>query len=174
MKKNEKYIRFSELTAIRGAPIQEARREVTPPGFEPVVKALKRKGGVENPWAVAWSMKDKGYSVKAALAEIEGGKFKASKYFGGGKMKVVRATLSAREASKIKLQSVSERAHRLRMAAQRVVREAGWNPARSLKGLVKQTLLLRQRYRTPAGRAFHEAYNRREPIPSWREVAGRK
>lgn len=29
--------------------------EVTPPGMEPVVKALKRKPGVDNPWAVAWS-----------------------------------------------------------------------------------------------------------------------
>lgn len=44
-----------EVTAIR---------EKTPPGFEKVVKTLKKKKGVENPWAVAWSMKDKGVRPK--------------------------------------------------------------------------------------------------------------
>lgn len=34
--------------------------EVAPPGGEDVVKALKKKSGVDNPWAVAWSMKNKG------------------------------------------------------------------------------------------------------------------
>lgn len=34
--------------------------EVTPKGYEKVVKALKKEPGVENPWAVAWSMKKKG------------------------------------------------------------------------------------------------------------------
>jgi len=34
--------------------------EVTPPGGERVVKALKKSKGVKNPWAVAWSMKNKG------------------------------------------------------------------------------------------------------------------
>lgn len=34
--------------------------QVTPPGGEKVVKALKKDKDVENPWAVAWSMKDKG------------------------------------------------------------------------------------------------------------------
>lgn len=32
--------------------------EKTPPGFEKVVRKLK--GKVNNPWAVAWSMKNKG------------------------------------------------------------------------------------------------------------------
>lgn len=31
----------------------------TPPGMEHVVKALKKRSGVENPWAVAWAMKRK-------------------------------------------------------------------------------------------------------------------
>lgn len=35
-------------------------RETAPPGFEHVVKGLKGKPGVDNPFAVAWSMKDKG------------------------------------------------------------------------------------------------------------------
>lgn len=38
----------------------------TPKGFEPVVKELKKKGGVANPWAVAWSMKNKGIKPKAS------------------------------------------------------------------------------------------------------------
>jgi len=31
-----------------------------PPGGEKVVKALKKQKGVKNPWAVAWSMKNRG------------------------------------------------------------------------------------------------------------------
>ena len=34
--------------------------EVAPPGGEKVVKALKRNKDVDNPYAVAWSMKNKG------------------------------------------------------------------------------------------------------------------
>ena len=33
--------------------------EVTPPGYEDVVQALKKQPGVENPWAVAWAMKNR-------------------------------------------------------------------------------------------------------------------
>ena len=33
--------------------------EVTPPGKEKVVKALKKQKGVDNPWAVAWSQYNK-------------------------------------------------------------------------------------------------------------------
>jgi hypothetical protein len=33
--------------------------EVTPPGYEDVVLALKKDSDVDNPWAVAWSMKNK-------------------------------------------------------------------------------------------------------------------
>lgn len=34
--------------------------EVSPPGGEKVVKAIKKSGSAVNPWAVAWSMKNKG------------------------------------------------------------------------------------------------------------------
>jgi hypothetical protein len=34
-------------------------QEVAPPGMEPVVKRLKRRKGVKNPYAVAWSMYNK-------------------------------------------------------------------------------------------------------------------
>ncbi len=177
MKQGEKYIRFSELTTIQGETIQETRREVSPPGFEPVVRALKKKGNIKHPYAVAWSMRDKGYSVKAALAEIEGGK---------GNMKAVRARLAdsgPRNVSKIKLQSVNERAMRLKRAAERTVREMGWTPEKTLVGLVKQCRRLREVRLDIAranrlnlvdpGRAFREAYRRKEPIPSWRDVGGR-
>jgi hypothetical protein len=38
--------------------------EVTPPGGEKVVKALKKQKGIRNPYAVAWSMKNKGDRFK--------------------------------------------------------------------------------------------------------------
>jgi hypothetical protein len=36
--------------------------EVTPPGWEGTVKAMKKSKGVDNPWALAWYMKGKGYT----------------------------------------------------------------------------------------------------------------
>jgi hypothetical protein len=35
--------------------------EVAPPGFEGTVKAMKKYKGIDNPYALAWSMKNKGY-----------------------------------------------------------------------------------------------------------------
>lgn len=40
-------------------------REVTPPGFEDVVLQLKEQPGVENPWAVAWAMHNRGVQPKS-------------------------------------------------------------------------------------------------------------
>lgn len=34
--------------------------EVAPKGYEKIVKALKKEPSVDNPWAVAWSMRKKG------------------------------------------------------------------------------------------------------------------
>ena len=46
-------------------------KEVTPPGYEDVVLALKKKAGIDNPWAIAWAMHNKGESVKGKTeAEI--------------------------------------------------------------------------------------------------------
>lgn len=50
-----------------GAPLVR-NDEVTPPGYEKIVKALKRGGKVANPWAVAWSMKSKGIKPKTSEA----------------------------------------------------------------------------------------------------------
>lgn len=35
--------------------------EVSPPGFEGTVKAMKKHKEIDNPWALAWYMKNKGY-----------------------------------------------------------------------------------------------------------------
>ena len=35
--------------------------EVAPPGWEGTVKAMKRHKEIDNPWALAWYMKNKGY-----------------------------------------------------------------------------------------------------------------
>jgi len=36
--------------------------EVTPPGWEKTVRGMKQHPEISNPWALAWSMKNKGYS----------------------------------------------------------------------------------------------------------------
>lgn len=44
-----------------GADGEEDVDEVAPPGWEGTVKAMKKHKGIRNPWAMAWSMKNKGY-----------------------------------------------------------------------------------------------------------------
>lgn len=44
---------------------------VTPPGMEDVVQRLKKQPGVENPWAIAWSMFHKQGGKAAALSDKE-------------------------------------------------------------------------------------------------------
>ena len=45
--------------------MQESKlHEVAPEGYEKIVKALKKEPSIENPWAVAWSMKKKGIKPK--------------------------------------------------------------------------------------------------------------
>ena len=36
-------------------------REKAPPGWEDTVKAMKDEPDIDNPWALAWHMKGKGY-----------------------------------------------------------------------------------------------------------------
>ena len=40
-------------------PLEKPMDEVTPPGEEKVVKALKKNSEVDNPWAVSWSIYNK-------------------------------------------------------------------------------------------------------------------
>jgi len=42
----------------------------TPKGFEPVVRELKKSKDVDNPWAVAWSMKNRGIKPKASADPV--------------------------------------------------------------------------------------------------------
>ena len=41
--------------------MERRRDEVAPPGWEGTVKAMKKHKDIDNPWALAWSMKKKGY-----------------------------------------------------------------------------------------------------------------
>jgi hypothetical protein len=47
---------FSELSSM-----ENAVSEVAPPGWEKTVKAMKKHDEIDNPFALAWSMKNKGY-----------------------------------------------------------------------------------------------------------------
>jgi len=49
----------------------KVKKEVTPEGFENVVKALKKKPEITQPYAVAWWMKGQGYEPKAAEAMVD-------------------------------------------------------------------------------------------------------
>ena len=46
-------------------------KEVAPPGWEGTVKAMKKKKGIDNPWALAWHMHNKG--MKPHIPEELGG-----------------------------------------------------------------------------------------------------
>jgi hypothetical protein len=43
--------------------------EVSPPGWEGTVKAMKKHPEIDNPWALAWSMKNKGYKSHKSVEE---------------------------------------------------------------------------------------------------------
>ena len=47
--------------------------EVAPAGWEGTVKAMKKNKDVDNPWALAWYMKNKGYTSKEARQAIKSG-----------------------------------------------------------------------------------------------------
>lgn len=88
-KVNEGSIEFAELPAelqskvIEAAGTDEALAEVAPKGWEGTVKAMKKhKDEIDNPWALAWYMKNKGYKShkKESVAEsviVEGEEEKA-------------------------------------------------------------------------------------------------
>ncbi len=47
--------------------------EVSPPGWEGTVKAMKKSKGIDNPWALAWYMKGKGYQPHKEMEDEHGG-----------------------------------------------------------------------------------------------------
>jgi hypothetical protein len=58
--KNNK-IDSQDFKILRGQKNEETVDEVAPPGFEGTVKAMKKHKDIDNPWALAWSMKNKNY-----------------------------------------------------------------------------------------------------------------
>ena len=42
-------------------PFKKYITEVSPPGFKGTVKAMKKHKEIDNPYALAWYMKNKGY-----------------------------------------------------------------------------------------------------------------
>ena len=54
-------------------PKESAVAEVAPPGWEKTVKAMKKHDEIDNPYALAWSMKNKGYKSHKKESIKEGG-----------------------------------------------------------------------------------------------------
>jgi hypothetical protein len=46
---------------VTGEPATENIAEKAPPGFKGTVKAMKKHKDIDNPFALAWSMKNKGF-----------------------------------------------------------------------------------------------------------------
>lgn len=64
-------IKTTRIWSVEDLEVVQAL-EVTPPGMEPVVRALKKKGNIDNPWAVAWAMRgqERKVSLKATLIKM--------------------------------------------------------------------------------------------------------
>jgi len=60
-RKVDKYLKKKYAPEQKPVQKEEVVSEVAPPGFEGTVKAMKKHKDIDNPWALAWSMKNKGY-----------------------------------------------------------------------------------------------------------------
>jgi hypothetical protein len=60
-RKSHKQIVFTSGDDGKKTVQEETLDEVSPPGFEGTVKAMKKKKEIDNPYALAWSMYKKGY-----------------------------------------------------------------------------------------------------------------
>lgn len=62
-KRNRGVARAKAELDIRGVNYESVEHldEVSPPGFEGTVKAMKKHKEIDNPWALSWYMKNKGY-----------------------------------------------------------------------------------------------------------------
>ena len=49
----------------------DEKTAVAPPGWEGTVKEMKKHPEIDNPWALSWSMKNKGYQHHAALEMLQ-------------------------------------------------------------------------------------------------------
>jgi len=61
MKATGKQIDKTTASIKKSLNKEETVSEVAPPGFEGTVKAMKKHKDIDNPYALAWSMKNKGY-----------------------------------------------------------------------------------------------------------------
>jgi hypothetical protein len=50
---------------------EETIKEVSPPGWEGTIKAMKKDKDITNPWALGWWMKNKGYKSHKEEVEID-------------------------------------------------------------------------------------------------------
>lgn len=60
-----------EVPRIATEDVNADKTAVAPPGWEGTVKEMKKHDEIDNPWALAWSMKNKGYHSHAALAALK-------------------------------------------------------------------------------------------------------
>jgi hypothetical protein len=67
-----------KIMAKQSKTFKKLVSEVSPPGWKGTVKALKKKKDVDNPYALAWHMKNKGF--KAHYKDSEGKPTKKAKY----------------------------------------------------------------------------------------------
>ena len=61
----------NEVPRIATEDVNADKTAVAPPGWEGTVKEMKKHDEIDNPWALAWSMKNKGYHSHAALAALK-------------------------------------------------------------------------------------------------------
>jgi hypothetical protein len=88
--------------------------EVSPPGWEGTVKAMKKHPDITNPWALAWWMDNMGMSSHKGEGESEGGPGSGRK--GGGAGKYVPQHIANARADQARLQR-HDKAERGRRAA---------------------------------------------------------
>ncbi len=77
MKKDMNHADMLSKTNTGKAPVdyhresEETIKEVSPPGWEGTIKAMKKDKDITNPWALGWWMKNKGYKSHKEEVEID-------------------------------------------------------------------------------------------------------
>ena len=67
---------YDQLAAFESAVAEKTA--VAPPGWEDTVKKMKKHDEIDNPWALAWSMKNKGYTPGGKEASMSESSKKSS------------------------------------------------------------------------------------------------
>lgn len=83
----------------------DEKTAVAPPGWEGTVKEMKKEDDIENPWALAWSMKNKGYTPHAAkwILKRKGASYlkKIAQGVAGGAWTSNQSTMDVEEGKKV-------------------------------------------------------------------------